>query len=107
MDLDVSNRVLNELASREAALDAQIEAAREEARRQIEAAEQEATRILRDAETQVATIQQEHDAKLKTETQQIRDDASRNAASEFDKTRQQTEGRLQQAAEFILKAVLP
>ena len=62
-ELDVSSRVLSELASREAALDGQIEAAREEARRQAE------------------------------EGAQL--------------TRERAGGQVQQAAEYILRAVLP
>ena len=63
--MDVSSRVLSELASREAALDAQIEAAREEAKREVEAAQHEAARILREAETRAQAMQAEFDQQLK------------------------------------------
>ncbi|WP_045234299.1 V-type ATPase subunit subunit G family protein, partial [Deinococcus pimensis] len=51
--MDAKGRILSELASREQALDAQIEAAQAEAQRAVEAAEAEAARILRDAESRV------------------------------------------------------
>ena len=106
-DLDVSSRVLSELASREAALAAQIEAAREEAKREVEAAEQEAARILRDAEAQVQQLQAQHDESLAGETQRIRDEAKVQAQAQAAETRNRATGRVQQAAEQILRAVLP
>ena len=69
--MDVSSRVLSELASREAALDAQIEAAREEAGRQVQAAEAEAARILRDAQARAQAMQAEHEGQLEAETARI------------------------------------
>lgn len=106
-DLDVSSRVLSELASREAALDAQIEAAREEARREVEAAEAQAARILQDAQAQVQAMQAQHDQALAAETARIREDARRQAEEGAQLTRQRAGGRVQQAAEYILRAVLP
>lgn len=105
--MDVSSRVLGELAGREAALDAQIEAAREEAKREVEAAEQEAARILRDAEAQVQQLQVQHDQALAGETQRIRDEARAQAEAQAQATREKASGRVQQAAEQILRAVLP
>ncbi len=74
--MDVSSRVLSELASREAALDAQIEAARAQAQQTVDAAEAQATSILRDAEAQVKAMQAEHEQKLSAEVKSIRDAAS-------------------------------
>ncbi|MFC5847037.1 V-type ATPase subunit subunit G family protein [Deinococcus petrolearius] len=98
---------MSELASREAALDAQIEAAREEARRAVDAAEQQAARILRDAQTQVQAMQSAHEEALNAETARIRDEARAQAESDSLSTRQKASGRVQQAAEHILRAVLP
>lgn len=105
--MDASSRVLSELASREAALDAQIEAAREEAKREVEAAEQEAARILRDAEARAQAMQAEHDGQLNTETLAIRADATAQAEGDAQVSRERASARIQQAAEHILKAVLP
>ncbi|WP_264371035.1 V-type ATPase subunit subunit G family protein [Deinococcus gobiensis] len=98
---------MSELASREAALDAQIEAAREEARRAVDAAEQEAARILQGAQAQVQAMQAAHEQALTAETSRIRDEARAQAEAESLSTRQKASGRVQQAAEHILRAVLP
>ncbi|MFD1731865.1 V-type ATPase subunit subunit G family protein [Deinococcus malanensis] len=98
---------MSELASREAALDAQIEAAREEARREVEAAEAEAARILRDAETRAQALQAEHDQQLAAETARIREEARSKAEGDAYATRERASARIQQAAEHILRAVLP
>lgn len=105
--MDVSSRVLSELASREAALDAQIEAARAEAGREVEAAEQEAARIMRDAEARVQAMQAEHEQVLTRETQRIREEAQAQAQAQAQTTREKASGRVQQAAEQLLRAVLP
>lgn len=106
-DLDVSSRVLSELASREAALDAQIEAAREDARREVEAAEAEAARILAAAQARVQALQAEHEQQLEAETRRIREEARLRAEEDRQATRARAHTRVQQAAEYILRAVLP
>ncbi|GHF54818.1 vacuolar-type H+-ATPase subunit H [Deinococcus metalli] len=105
--MDVSSRVLSELASREAALDAQIEAARAQAQQTVEAAEARAAGILRDAEAQVRSMQAEHEQKLTADMQSIRDAARGEAKTQADRTRALAEGKLGQAVETIMRAVLP
>lgn len=106
-DLDISSRILSELAEREAALDAQIEAAHTDARREVEAAEAEAARILREAQERMKAMQAEHDQRLTAETVTIREEARSKATEGTERARTQMSGRIQQAAEHVLKAVLP
>lgn len=105
--MDVSSRVLSELASREAALDAQIEAARTQARQTVEAAEAQAADILRDAEAQVKAMQADHEQKLSAEMAQIREVARTQAQAQAQATRERATGKLGQAVETIMRAVLP
>ncbi|WP_017870300.1 V-type ATPase subunit subunit G family protein [Deinococcus wulumuqiensis] len=98
---------MSELASREAALDQQIEQAREEARREVAAAEQEARRIVSEAEARAGQLQAEHDRTLEAETGRIREEARAQAQAQAQDTQARAAGRVQQAAEQILRAVLP
>ena len=105
--MDVSSKVLNELAQREAALDAQIEAAREEARQTVTAAEARAAQVVRDAEARVAAMQTQHDGQLAAEVTQIREEAGAQARTQAQATRDQAGSKLGQAVETIMRAVLP
>ena len=55
-NLDASSRVLLELAAREQALDAKIEAAHTAAQAQVQAAEVQAAQILKDAEARTQAM---------------------------------------------------
>ncbi len=105
--MDVSSRVLSELATREAALDAQIEAARDQARQAVAAAEAQAADIVRDAEARVKAMQAEHEQKLSAEVGQIRDAAATEARTRAQATRVRAEEKLGHAVETIMRAVLP
>ncbi|PTA68782.1 V-type ATPase subunit subunit G family protein [Deinococcus arcticus] len=105
--MDVSSRVLSELASREAALDAQVEAARVQAQQTVAAAEAQAASILRDAEAQVKAMQAEHEQALAGEVQQIREQAATSAQAQAQDTRARAEAKLGQAVDTIMRAVLP
>ncbi len=105
--MDVSSKVLNELAQREAALDAQIEAAREEARQVIAAAEAQAAQIMQQAEAQAKQMSAEHEQKLSAEVGQIRETAGADARTQAQATRDRAEGKLGHAVETIMRAVLP
>ncbi|UBV42453.1 V-type ATP synthase subunit H [Deinococcus taeanensis] len=105
--MDVSSRVLSELASREAALDAQIEAARAQAQETVEAAQAQAASILRDAEARVKAMQAEQDLQLEREVQQIREQATSAAHEQAQATRARAEAKLGQAVDTIMRAVLP
>lgn len=101
--MQVSNRVLSELKSREAALEAQVEAAREQARREVEAAQQQALNIIRDAESKAQAMQNEHEQALEHEAERIREEARASQAH----AAAYPEHKIGQAAEQILRAVLP
>ncbi len=105
--MDVSSRILTELAQQEAALDAQIAQAHEAARREVEAAEAEAARILREAQERMKALQAEHDQRLTAETVNIREEARSQAAEGTQHARAVMGERVAQAAEHVLKAVLP
>ncbi|CAM3572736.1 V-type ATPase subunit subunit G family protein [Deinococcus frigens] len=105
--MDVSSKVLNELAQREAALDAQIQAAREEAKQVVAAAEAQAAGIMRDAEALAKQMSAEHEQKLSAEVGQIRDAAGADARTQAQSTRDRAEGKLGHAVETIMRAVLP
>ena len=105
--MDVSSRVLNELASREQALDAQIEAARQDAAREIESAQGQAAGILKDAEAQARALSAEREQDINAESQVIRDEALSLSKEEVLTTHTRSEAKLGQAVETILRAVLP
>lgn len=105
--MDVSSRILSELASREAALDAQIEAARAEAARTLEAAQAQAKSIVQQAEQQAQAMQSQHESQVASETQQIREDARNAAGAQAQATRGRAESKLYDAVETIMRAVLP
>lgn len=106
-NLDASSRILSELASREQALDQQIEAARLEAAREVEAAEAEAARIMRQAEADLQSMQAEFEQVLARQSAEIRGQAQTEAQSEVHAAQTRSEGKLAQAVETILRAVLP
>lgn len=106
-NLDASSRVLSELAAREQALDAKIEAAHTAAAQQIQAAEAQAAQILQQAEGRMQVMTTEHEGALETEVQGIRSQAQSQAATQAQATRERAEGKLQQAVETIMRAVLP
>ena len=106
-NLDASSRVLSELAAREQALDAKIEAARTAAAQQIQAAEAQAAQILKDAEGRMQAMTAEHEQALDAEVQAIRTQAGTEAGAQAQATRTRAEGKLQQAVETIMRAVLP
>ena len=105
--MDASSRVLSELAAREQALDAKIEAAHMAASQQVQAAEAQAAQILQQAEGRLQVMTAEHEQALETEVQGIRGQAQTEAASQAQSTRDRAEGKLQQAVETIMRAVLP
>ncbi len=105
--MDVSSKILNELAQREAALDAQIEAAREEAKRVVAQAESQAAQIMQQAEAQAKQLAAEHEQRLSAEVAQIRDAAGADARTQAQATRDRAEGKLGHAVETIMRAVLP
>lgn len=105
--MDVSSRVLSELATREAALDAQIEAARDQARQAVAAAEAQAADIVRDAEARVKAMQADHEERLSAEVGQIREAAGTDARTRAQSTRERAGTKLGQAVETIMRAVLP
>lgn len=105
--MDVSSRVLSELATREAALDAQIEAARAEARQTVAAAEARAAGILQDAEQRVKAMQAEHEQSLTAQMEQIRSAARTEANAHAEQTRLLAQSKLGQAVDTIIRAVLP
>lgn len=106
-DLDVSSRVLNELASREQALDAQIEAARQDAQREVAAAEAEAARILSEAQARAKDMTAQREREMEAEAQRVREEASAQAQREAQASYGRSEGKLGSAVETILRAVLP
>ena len=105
--MDASNRVLSELAAREQALDAKIEAARSAAAEQIRAAEAQAAQILQDAHARMDAMTAEHEQALDAEVQQIRSQAASQAGTQAQATRERAEGKLTAAIETIMRAVLP
>ncbi len=105
--MDVSNRVLSELASREQALDAQIEAARQDAQREIAAAETKAARILSDAQAHVKSMTAQREQEMEAESESILEQANVQAQQEVRASHDRLEGKLGQAVETILRAVLP
>lgn len=105
--LDASSRVLSELAAREQALDAKIEAARTAASQQVQAAEAQAAQILRDAEARLQTMTQDSEQTTEAEVQGIRTQAQMEAGTQAQATRDRAEGKVQQAIETIMRAVLP
>ena len=105
--MDASSRVLTELAAREQALDAKIEAARTSAAQQIQAAEAQARQILQDAHARMDAMTAEHERALDAEVQQIRSQAAEQAQSQAQATRARAETKLTQAIETIMRAVLP
>lgn len=107
MSLDVSSRVLSELASREAALDAQIESAKAQAQQTIATAQAEAAEIIRNAEARVKVLQSDHEQKLTAEAQRIRDNARTEAEAKAQATKGRADGKLPEAVEVIMRAVLP
>jgi F-type H+-transporting ATPase subunit b len=106
-NLDASSRVLLELAAREQALDAKIEAARTAAVGRVQAAEAQAAQILKDAEGRMQVMTTEHEQALEAEVQGIRNHAQTQAGTLAQATRDRAEGKLQQAIETIMRAVLP
>ncbi|TSA88072.1 V-type ATP synthase subunit H [Deinococcus detaillensis] len=105
--MDVSSRVLSELASREQALDAQIEAARQDATREIEAAEAEAARILKEAGEQVKTLTAAREQEMAAEGVRVREEAQAQAKEEVLVAHTRSDAKMGQAVETILRAVLP
>lgn len=105
--MDASSRVLLELAAREQALDAKIEAAHTTAREQVQAAEVQAAQILKDAEAQAQAMTASHEQGLEQEVQDIRSQAQAQAGTQAEATRERASGKLQQAIETIMQAVLP
>ncbi|AWT36868.1 vacuolar type ATP synthase subunit [Deinococcus arenae] len=105
--MDVSSRVLSELASREAALDAQIETARAQAQETVDAAQAQAASILRDAEARVKAMQAEQDQQLARDVQQVREEASVSAQTQAQAIRARAEAKLGEAVDTIMRAVLP
>lgn len=105
--MDAKGRILSELASREQALDQQIEAARVQAEREVEAAEVEAARILREAEERSQAMQREREADITAEGERIRAEARQRSRGEVEATSAKSEGKLSRAVETILRAVLP
>lgn len=105
--MDVSSKVLSELAQREAALDAQIESAREEARQVVAAAEVQAAGIMQQAEASAKAMSADHEQKLSAEVGGIRDEAGQSARTQAQATRDRAEGKLGHAVETIMRAVLP
>ena len=102
-----SGRIISELAQKERALAAEIEAAQTEAKRTIENAEAESKRILSEAETVARQLATNNAQRLTGEQERIRN-AEREAAHasvEAERTRAAT--RVDQAVDLILKAVLP
>ncbi len=77
------------------------------ASQQIQAAEAQAAQILKDAEGRVQAMTAEHEQALETEVQGIRSQAQSQAATQAQSTRDRAEGKLQQAVETIMRAVLP
>lgn len=106
-DLDASSRILSELATREQALDAQIEAARQDAAREIEAAEAQAKVVIQGAQEQVRAMTHSREAEMQAEAQSIRAEAAAQAASQAELTHSRSDARMSQAVETILRAVLP
>ena len=106
-NLDASSRVLSELAAREQALDAKIEAARTSAQQTVQAAEAQAAQILKDAEGRMGAMTAAHEQAVEVEVQGIRSQAQTEAGTLAQATRDRAEGKLQQAVETIMRAVLP
>ncbi len=105
--MDASSRVLLELAAREQALDAKIEAARTTAQQTVQAAEAQAAQILKDAEGRMGAMTAAHEQAVEAEVQGIRSQAQTEAGTLAQATRDRAEGKLQQAVETIMRAVLP
>ena len=105
--MDASSRVLLELAAREQALDAKIEAARSAAAEQVRAAEAQAAQILQEAHARMDAMTAEHERALEAEVQQIRSQAAGHAQTQAQATRERAEGKLTTAIETIMRAVLP
>ncbi|PYE51182.1 V-type ATPase subunit subunit G family protein [Deinococcus yavapaiensis] len=105
--MDASSRILSELASRELALDQQIEAAKAEADREIEAARARAAHIEQEANAQLAEMQAEFEQVLAARTAEIRERAHVDAQREVQAATERSERKLEQAVVMILKAVLP
>ena len=105
--MDASSRVLSELASREQALDAQIESARQDAAREIEAAEAEAARILREAGEQIKLLTAQREQEMEAESQRIHAEAQAQAKEEVLTAHTRSDAKMGQAVETILRAVLP
>ncbi len=105
--MDVSSRVLSELASREAALDAQIETARAQAQETVDAAQAQAASILRDAQDRVKAMQAQQDQQLARDVQQVREESSASAQSQAQAIRARAEAKLGEAVDTIMRAVLP
>ncbi len=106
-NLDASSRVLSELAAREQALDAKIEAAHTAAAQKVQAAEVQAAQILQQAEGRMQAMTAEHEQALGAEVEQIRAQAQAQATTQAEATRERAAGKLQQAVETIMRAVLP
>ena len=105
--MDASSRVLLELAAREQALDAKIEAARTAAQQQVQAAEAQAAQILKDAEGRMQAMTAEHEQAVEAEVQGIRGAAQTQAGMVAQATRDRAEGKLHDATLTIMRAVLP
>lgn len=105
--MDAASRILSELATRERALEAQLETARAEARREVEAAEAQAARILQDAQAQAGGMRREFEEVLAQRTEAIRSEARANSQQEVSAVQARGEGKLGPAVEHILRAVLP
>ncbi|GAA5534674.1 V-type ATP synthase subunit H [Deinococcus metallilatus] len=105
--MDAASRILSELATRERALDAQLEAARAEAQREIEAAEAQAARMQQEAQAQATQMRREFEQVLAEQTERIRSEARANAQQEVSAVQARSVGKLGAAVEGILRAVLP
>lgn len=105
--MDASSRILSELASRELALDQQIEAAKAEAAREVEAARARAAHIDQETNAQLAEMQTEFEQVLAARTADIRAKAHTDAEREVQAATARSERKLEQAVVMILKAVLP
>lgn len=102
-----SGRIISELAQKERALAAEIEAAQTEAKRTIEQAEAESKRILAEAETVARQLATNNAQRLTAEQERIRTAERDSAKASVEAEKARAEGRVGQAVDLILKAVLP
>ncbi len=105
--MSASSRILSELAEQERALSAELESARQEAARVIEAARQEASRILQEAQEKAAEMARENARRLADEQGRIRETERSSAQTSVQSELGGAQGRLGQAVDLIVKAVLP